>query len=466
MKKKIISLLLVLVFVVSLTSCFKDERNYDYKDLTEYLTLPKDYKGHVVDVEQDYINQQIASYIKSYATSLYKAVKGDDIYVNLKFAEVSFLDTDKTKPVKGNAITGLDKTNFFIDELGDGNYNKTIEDLIITWGVEITKAKEEVVTLPNDEMYGEYAGKQVYLSCEFVNMAVSNGDIVKVKYTGYRLDDNGEIKLNDKGEKDTFDSSDGTTFFIGANLAIEDFENGMIGMLLGDANKKQIKATFPDDYASEEFKGKTVIFEITILDKRIVPTYDDKFVEKFQYKTTKEFEESLISDYAYNSMSEYLIEKSTYIKFPKKEYKALKQQFEDYDDLYATTQYGSFENFVLIQYGMTKDEYIKTSMKPNLIFYTIAQVENFVPKSADLATAKESLIKEFTEQYKQSYSNITDAEARHMAIEYVEQYLGTAAIYEEAIFDIVDKYIRTQYTVNLVDAKDETVIVRPSLEEK
>jgi hypothetical protein len=53
-----------------------------------------------------------------------------------------------------------------------------------------------------------------------------------------------------------------------------------------------------------------------------------------------------------------------------------------------------------------------------------------------------------------------------MAIEYVEQYLGTAAIYEEAIFDIVDKYIRTQYTVNLVDAKDETVIVRPSLEEK
>ena len=140
--------------------------------------------------------------------------------------------------------------------------------------------------------------------------------------------------------------------------------------------------------------------------------------------------------------------------------------FEDYDDLYATTQYGSFENFVLIQYGMTKDEYIKTSMKPNLIFYTIAQVENFVPKSADLATAKESLIKEFTEQYKQSYSNITDAEARHMAIEYVEQYLGTAAIYEEAIFDIVDKYIRTQYTINLVDAKDETVIVRPSLEEK
>jgi len=466
MKKKIISLLLVLVFVVSLTSCFKDERNYDYKDLTEYVTLAKGYKGHIVDVEQDYINQQIASYIKTYATSLYKAVKGDDIYVNLKFTEVTFLDSDEKVDQKGNVIESLGKTNLFIDELGDGNYNKTLEDLIISWGVEITKSVEKIVTLPNEEMFGEYAGKKVYFSCEFANMAVSNGDIVKVKYTGYRLDDKGEIKLNDKGEKDTFDSSDGTTFYIGSNLAIEDFENGMIGMLLGDTNKKQVKATFPDDYASEEFKGKTVIFEITILDKRIVPTYDDKFVEKFDHKTTKEFEDDLVSEFAYNSMSEFLIENSTYIKYPKREYRALKQQFEDLDDLYKTTQYGSFENFVLIQYGMTKDEYIKTSMKPNLIFYTMAQVENLSPKSADLAAAKESLIQDYTSQYMQSYTGITQSQARSMATEYVEQSLGTAAIYEEAIFDIVDKFIRTQYTVNLVEAKDETVIVRPSLEEK
>ncbi len=466
MKKKIISLLLVLVFVVSLTSCFKDERNYDYKDLTEYVTLAKNYKGHIVDVEQDYINQQIASYIMSYATSLYKALKGDDIYVNLKFTEVTFLDSDQKVDQKGNVIESLGKKDFFIDELGDGNYNKTLEDFIIQWGVEITKSTEKIITLPDEEMFGDYAGKKVYFSCEFVNMAVSEGDIVKVKYTGYRLDDKGEIKLNDKGEKDSFDSSDGTTFFIGSNLAIEDFENGMIGMTLGDANKKEIKATFPDDYANDEFKGKTVIFEITILDKKIVPTYDDKFVEKFGHKTTKEFEESLISEFAYNAMSEYLIENSTYIKYPKREYKAIKQQFEDLDDMYATTTYGSFENFVLIQYGMTKDEYIKTSMKPNLIFYTMAQVENLVPKSADLATAKENLIQEFTTQYMQSYTGITQSQAREMAKEYVEQALGTAAIYEEAVFDIVDKFIRTQYTINMVDAKDETVIVRPSLEQK
>ncbi|MBQ2736481.1 MAG: hypothetical protein IJF26_03530 [Clostridia bacterium] len=148
MKKKIISLLLVLVFVVSLTSCFKDERNYDYKDLTEYLTLPKDYKGHVVDVEQDYINQQIASYIKSYATSLYKAVKGDDIYVNLKFAEVSFLDTDKTKPVKGNAITGLDKSNLFIDELGDGTTIRQLKILLLNGALRSQRQRRRLLLFP------------------------------------------------------------------------------------------------------------------------------------------------------------------------------------------------------------------------------------------------------------------------------------------------------------------------------
>ena len=79
MKKKIICLLLCLVFVFTLTSCFKDERNYNYKDMTKFVTLVA-YKGHVVDVEKDYIQQTIDNHIMSKATNLYKAQAGDDIY--------------------------------------------------------------------------------------------------------------------------------------------------------------------------------------------------------------------------------------------------------------------------------------------------------------------------------------------------------------------------------------------------
>ena len=86
MKKKIICLALVLVFVLSFTSCFKDDVRYDYKDMSKYVTLP-DYKNHTLEVEQDHIQQTIDSYIQQYATDTYKAKAGDTIYVDLKFTE-------------------------------------------------------------------------------------------------------------------------------------------------------------------------------------------------------------------------------------------------------------------------------------------------------------------------------------------------------------------------------------------
>jgi len=211
MKKKIICLFLVLVFVVSLTSCFKDDRNYDYKDMSKYVTIPQ-YQGHKIDVSKDVILNAVDSYIMQYATDLYKAVAGDDIYVTLKFTEVVYLDDSNKIDQKGNVIESLGKTDYFIDELGDGNYNKTLEDMIIKWGVQITKTVEKIITLPNDEMFGEHQGKEVYFSVQFKDKACLKGDVVKVKYTGYYLDDKGEIKLNDKGEKDSFDNSDGATF--------------------------------------------------------------------------------------------------------------------------------------------------------------------------------------------------------------------------------------------------------------
>ena len=456
MKKKIICLLLALVFVVSLTSCFKDDRDYDYKDLSKYVTIPN-YQGHEIKVSKDVIQNSIDSYIMQYATELYTAQKGDDIYVNLKFTEVKYLDEDNTIDQKGNVIESLSKTDYFIDELGDGNYNKTLEDLIIEWGVKITKSTEKIVTLPNDPMFGDYAGKKVYFSCEFKDKACLRGDVVKVAYTGYYLDDKGEIKLNEKGEKDSFDSSTGTTFYLGSHLAIEDFENGIVGMRLGDANKKQIKATFPDDYTSEDLKGKTVIFEVTVLDIRITPEYNDEFAKKLGHDTTAKFEASLLESYASSKMNEWLYNNTVFIDYPSKEYRDMRRSFEELDALYMSNYGMTFENFVLMYYGMTKDDYIKDSMKPDLLYYGIAQLRGIDPTEAELAAAKESLITEYTNNYISQYSGITKEQAREMAIETVEQELGTAAVHKEAIYTLVDAHIKASYKVILTEGTFESV---------
>ena len=322
----------------------------------------------------------------------------------------------------------------------------------------ITKSDEKIVELPNEEMFGEYAGKKVYFSCEFADKACLNGDVVTVDYVGYYLDDKGEIKLNDKGEKDSFDEGKDATFYLGSKLAIEDFEKGIVGMRIGETYKKMIEATFPSDYGVEDLKGKKVKFEVTLKNIKETPIYNDAFVEKnFEQKTTKEFEDAIIAEYAYSTMSQWILDNSEFIKYPKNEYRQLRKDFEALDSLYLSTYGISFEDYVLAYYGMSKDEYIKASMEPSILYYAISQVENIVPTEAQIASAKETLIKDYTSQYKSQYTGITEAEAREMATDYVEQQLGTAYYYEEALFELIEAHIKGNYTINMKDATYESV---------
>ncbi len=455
MKKKIICLVLVLVFALSLVSCFKDDRRYDYKDMSEYVTLAN-YFNREIEIENKYVKQTIDNYRKEFATELYTAKKGDNIYVNLKYTEVEFLDEEEKVPEKKNVITDLTKTNYYIADLGAGSYNEDIEDIIIDMELKITKTVEKIVTLPDDDMFGEYAGEKVYLSCEFTNKKCLDGDVVKATYTGYYTDDNGNIKLNDKNEKDSFDSGKDILFFLGSGLAIEDFENGIMGMLIGESNKKEIKATFPEDYGVESLNGKKVIFEVTVTEIRNVEKYSDKFVkDHLGFDTMKEFEDNLVKTYAENSMNNILLEESTIHKYPRREYREIEDQFDELDTYYKSYYGISFENYVAVYYGMTKDQYIKSSMELELIYYAIAHAQGFVPSEDQLNDAREALIEENKEIYLSNYKNMTEDEARKAAEKYVDQELGTSTVFEEAIYTFVEAHIKDNYTIKMVDKKSE-----------
>ncbi|MBQ9745136.1 MAG: FKBP-type peptidyl-prolyl cis-trans isomerase [Clostridia bacterium] len=453
MKKRIICLLLVFVFVASLTSCFRDERKYDYDDMSKYVEIIN-YKGFEVEIKEDYIQQQIDTYIQSYSTP-YKAKKGDVINVNLEFTEVIWLDADKKIDKKGDVISDLGIKNKVINKLGEGSYNKALEEEIIKMGVQITKKTEKIITLPNDAMFGKYAGKEVYFSCEFVSKPCLRGDVVVVDYTGYHLDSNGEIKKNDKGEEETFDTGKDAAFYIGSNLAIKDFENGLIGAEVGVA--KDIKATFPEDYGSEDLKGKTVLFKVTVKSIKEAPIYNDEFVKKMGYNSTEEFESYLKNEYAYNYLNNELLEKSTFKEYPKSEYENMERQFEQLNTQYLSLYGISYEDFVLMYYGYTKDEFIKSSMDVELVYYAIAQKENYDPSPADLEAAKEALIQDQINTILSQNTGMTAEQARPQAVEYVEQELGTTIIYDEAIFTKVEKVLRASYTIKMVKAENTSV---------
>ena len=72
---------------------------------------------------------------------------------------------------------------------------------------------------------------------------------------------------------------------IGSKTFIPGFEDQMIGMKIEE--EKDIKVKFPDDYFSEELKGKDAIFKVKVheIKKKELPKIDDDFA-----KDTSEFD--------------------------------------------------------------------------------------------------------------------------------------------------------------------------------
>lgn len=68
---------------------------------------------------------------------------------------------------------------------------------------------------------------------------------------------------------------------LGSNSFIPGFEDGIVGMNVGDA--KEITLTFPEDYHAKEIAGKEVVFKVTLkkLQFKKLPELTDEFAKSF-----------------------------------------------------------------------------------------------------------------------------------------------------------------------------------------
>ena len=98
-----------------------------------------------------------------------------------------------------------------------------------------------------------------FMACAFLltgcasgDTVANKGDIVKVNFVG-KLD----------GKAFSGGSANGQVIELGAGMYIPGFEEGIIGMKLGET--KNVELTFPTNYY-EDLAGKAVVFEITVTD--------------------------------------------------------------------------------------------------------------------------------------------------------------------------------------------------------
>ena len=106
-------------------------------------------------------------------------------------------------------------------------------------------------------------------SVEVTDRPCAMGDTVNIDFVG-KLDG----KAFEGGSAEKYDLT------LGSHSFIPGFEEQVAGMEIGAV--KDIEVTFPEDYASEELKGKKAVFTVTLhaVKGKVLPELDDAFAQK------------------------------------------------------------------------------------------------------------------------------------------------------------------------------------------
>lgn len=130
-------------------------------------------------------------------------------------------------------------------------------------------AEKDKVSIIEKEITGELDRMATKVSTmENVTRKIKKGDVVNLNFEGFV-----DGVAFEGGKGDNFDLT------IGSGQFIPGFEEGLIGFKPGDST--DVAVTFPEDYNSEDLKGKPAIFKCTINEVRQVvkPKIDDEFAK-------------------------------------------------------------------------------------------------------------------------------------------------------------------------------------------
>lgn len=118
---------------------------------------------------------------------------------------------------------------------------------------------------------------------DITDRAVKDGDTVNLDYSG-----------SVKGKKFDGGTAEAQTLTIGSNTFIPGFEEQMVGMTIGES--KDLKVKFPDEYHSEDLKGKDAVFAVKVnsISAKELPELNDEFVkDTTKFETLKEYKEDI-----------------------------------------------------------------------------------------------------------------------------------------------------------------------------
>ncbi len=213
---------------------------------------------------------------------------GDEIFYEDAFNEV--VPEVYERELKENNIEAVSHPDIDVKQIGKG------QDLIFTAVVQ-TKPEVKLGKYKGIELKKvEYNVSDADIKHELGHMQEKNARLISVEDRAVKKDDITVIDFEGFIDDVAFEGgkADNYELTIGSNTFIPGFEDQIIGMKIDE--EKEVKVKFPEDYFSEELKGKDAIFKVKLheIKKKEMPALDDEFAKDVsEFDTLKELKASI-----------------------------------------------------------------------------------------------------------------------------------------------------------------------------
>ena len=213
---------------------------------------------------------------------------GPEIFYEDTFNEI--VPEEYERELKENNIEAVSKPEIDVKQMGKG------QDLIFTAvvqtkpevklgkykGIQLKKVEYNVSDEDINHELGHMADRNSRL-VTVENRAVEDGDITVIDFEGFV-----DGKAFEGGKAENYELT------IGSKTFIPGFEEQIIGMKVDE--EKDIKVKFPEEYFSEELKGKDATFKVKLheIKKKELPELNDEFAkDTSEFDTLEELKNSI-----------------------------------------------------------------------------------------------------------------------------------------------------------------------------
>lgn len=157
-------------------------------------------------------------------------------------------------------------------------------------GLKVEKEKLVIDETQVDNILENIRTSQAELVPVFEERAAQEGDTADINFDGYV---NGEPLPGGKADNHMLE--------LGAGQFIEGFEDGVLGMKVGE--EKELNLKFPDEYHNNDIAGQPVLFKVKLngLKKKSLPELNDELAKKTgEFETLDELKSAIREDITQN----------------------------------------------------------------------------------------------------------------------------------------------------------------------